>query len=159
MSDQELCGFKNSLGPVDPGRNDTFIQATARMHATTENDNVSLKIALLQLDPCHANNECLATAVQWLHTAKDRGADVAVLPEMWSVGYGAQFPGYHRSNNASRIAAAYAWTRLATPRDGEYLTKLKDVAKSLDIAIAAAMLQEDVTSQGVGGGPPRNSGE
>ena len=84
---------------------------------------------------------------------------MAVLPEMWSVGYGAQFPGYYRSNNASKIEAAYAWTRLATPRNGEFLTKLKEVAQSLDISIAAALLQEDTTSQGVGGGPPRNSGE
>lgn len=131
------------------------------MHSTTENnaDNITLKVGLLQLDPCHTNNECLDTAIQWLHTAKAREVDVAVLPEMWSVGYSAQFPGYHRSNNASKIEAAYAWTRLATPRNGEFLTKLKEVAQSLDIAIAAALLQEDATSQGVGGGPPRNSGE
>ena len=40
---------------------------------------------------------------------------------------------------------------------GYYISTLRALAKGLGLAIAASLMQADTDSQGVGGGPPRNS--
>ena len=150
---QELCGYSQ----FPTGKDDRPVVPADTSSSTARAVNITVKVGILQLDPCHSNVECLSTAVTWLHKAKAVGVDVVVLPEMWSVGYSAQFKGYKRSNNATLIQRAYNWTRLATPRNGAYLTALRHEANTLDMAVAAPLMQEDTESQGVGGGPPRNS--
>lgn len=47
----------------------------------------SLKIALLQLTPMASLNENLQKGMTSCKEAKNRGADIALFPEMWSNGY------------------------------------------------------------------------
>lgn len=46
-----------------------------------------LKIALLQIAPCKTLGENLEKGLKACRQAKERGADIALFPEMWSNGY------------------------------------------------------------------------
>lgn len=45
-----------------------------------------LNIALLQLSPCGDAESNLKKGIDACKTAKERGADIALFPEMWSNG-------------------------------------------------------------------------
>ena len=47
----------------------------------------SLKIALLQLLPCDTQQENLEKGIAACKKAKEMGADIALFPEIWNVGY------------------------------------------------------------------------
>jgi predicted amidohydrolase len=47
----------------------------------------SLKIALLQLLPCKTSQKNLEKGIAACRKAKEMGADIALFPEMWNVGY------------------------------------------------------------------------
>ena len=47
----------------------------------------SLKVALLQLKPGESIEENLQKGLTACRQAKEMGADIALFPEMWSVGY------------------------------------------------------------------------
>jgi len=47
----------------------------------------NLKVALLQLLPENALNKNLRKGMEYCRIAKDAGADIALFPEIWSVGY------------------------------------------------------------------------
>ena len=51
------------------------------------NQNNNLKIALLQIAPCKTLEENLKKGITYCRKAKERGADIALFPEMWSNGY------------------------------------------------------------------------
>ncbi len=46
-----------------------------------------LKIALLQIAPCKNLNENLEKGIACCKEAKEKGADIALFPEMWSNEY------------------------------------------------------------------------
>ena len=46
-----------------------------------------LKIALLQMTPCKSLKENLEKGIMCCKQAKEKGADIALFPEMWSNGY------------------------------------------------------------------------
>jgi hypothetical protein len=64
----------------------------------TVNCVLTLKVALLQMQPnttfvpVNATAALLAKADAFIRKAAAQGADVALLPELWSVGYEALFP-------------------------------------------------------------------
>lgn len=43
-----------------------------------------LNIALLQIAPCGTLEQNLEKGLRYCRRAKERGADIALLPEMWS---------------------------------------------------------------------------
>ena len=45
-----------------------------------------LKIALLQIALCGMLNENLEKGIEYCRKAKEKGADIALFPEMWSCG-------------------------------------------------------------------------
>ena len=49
--------------------------------------NHILNIALLQIAPCGTLSENLEKGIRSCRKAKERGADIALFPEMWSNGY------------------------------------------------------------------------
>ena len=53
---------------------------------------MKLKIALLQLLPAGSLEENLEMGLEACREAKKRAADIALFPEMWSVGYPAPHP-------------------------------------------------------------------
>ena len=143
---QKLCGFGTPpIPPPVPASSET-------------GGNVKLTVAALQLDECYNATACLSAAEAAAREAAAKGADVAILPEMFSVGYSAQYPGYTRGEPHAKLKAAYDWARLGQTPNGIYITKLAALAKELGMAIAASFMQEDPATDGGGGaGPPRNS--
>ena len=88
----------------------------------------SLKIALLQLLPCKTTKENLAKGMEACRKAKEMGADIALLPEMWSVGY----------SIPSDISALKS---TAIGRDSDFVKEFGKLAKEINMAIAVPYLE------------------
>jgi predicted amidohydrolase len=94
-----------------------------------------LAVALLQMRPAGDDVSAnLAKAGQWCRKAADRGADVALMPEMWSIGY-------TRFDPAEEGARA-AWRAKALAKDGAAVQRFAALAKELDMAIGVTYLQD-----------------
>eukprot|EP00656_Telonema_subtile_P030206 TRINITY_DN33216_c0_g1_i2.p1 TRINITY_DN33216_c0_g1~~TRINITY_DN33216_c0_g1_i2.p1 ORF type:complete len:636 (+),score=117.78 TRINITY_DN33216_c0_g1_i2:134-2041(+) len=124
-----------------------------------------VKVALLQMagvnvttttsfgtDPVQAHQD---KAEQFVRRAATMGADVALMPEMWSVGYGANYPTARaasepapESDQQHDSSKLFEWMRYGQGLDGPFIQRMIQLAKELDIAIAAAFLQDiDVVDQ------------
>ena len=88
----------------------------------------SLKIALLQLMPGENETENLEKGISACRKAKEMGADIALFPEMWNVGY-------NIPQNAEILKT------MATARDGDFVQIYRKLAKELDMAIAIAYME------------------
>lgn len=87
-----------------------------------------LKIALLQLMPENSQKGNLIKGLEACRKAKDRGADIALFPEMWNVGY-------YISQDENELA------RSAIASDSEFLKEYQHLAKELDMAIGITFLE------------------
>jgi predicted amidohydrolase/GNAT superfamily N-acetyltransferase len=96
-----------------------------------------LQIASLGVDQ-PAN---LEKAERFCRRANELGADVALLPEMWNVGYTLQ---------RDDPEGPEAWERRAITLDDPFVTRFRELATELDMAIAVTFLER--TTEG-----PRNS--
>lgn len=97
-----------------------------------------LKIALLQIKPCKTIEENLRKGTEACRAAKQKGADIALFPEMWSIGYDI----YDRP--------VEEWKSEAVSGDSGFVHAFRDLAKQLDMAIAITLLEKYE-------GGPRNS--
>lgn len=88
-----------------------------------------LNIALLQIAPCGTLEQNLEKGLRYCRRAKERGADIALLPEMWSNGYSI----YDRP--------AAEWTAEAIPADGLFVQAFGRLAAELDMAIGVTLLE------------------
>lgn len=88
-----------------------------------------LKIALLQIAPCglEANLEKGKRACR---EAKEKGADIALFPEMWSCGYDI----YDRTPEI--------WKRDAISADSAFVREFGKLARELEIAIGITFLEK-----------------
>lgn len=98
----------------------------------------TLKIALLQIAPCGTLEGNLEKGIEHCRKAKELGADIALLPEMWSNGYNI----YGRPVDE--------WKAEAISTDGEFVNAFGVLAKELDMAIGVTFLEKYE-------GGPRNS--
>lgn len=87
-----------------------------------------LKVALLQLLPGSSLEENLRIGLDACQKAKEMGADIALFPEMWSVGY--EIPEDIGALKASAI-----------PADSGFATAFGALAKELDMAIGITILE------------------
>ncbi len=92
-----------------------------------------IKVALLQM-VSHATDLAanLAKGEAFCRRAAAMGADVALFPEMWNIGY------VHCPPDADGRAA---WRALALTLQSEYVTHSRDLARELDMAIALTYLE------------------
>lgn len=97
-----------------------------------------LKIALLQIAPGNNTNENLEKGIAYCKKAKEKGADIALFPEMWSNGYRI----YDRP--------AEEWKEEAVSTDGDFIHAFGALAEQLQMAIGVTFLE---THQGA----PRNA--
>lgn len=97
-----------------------------------------LKIALLQIAPCGTLEENIRKGVGSCERAKEKGADIALFPEMWSNGY--------------RICdrPADEWKAEAVPVKSRYIETFGALARELGMAIGITLLEQY-------GDAPRNS--
>ena len=88
-----------------------------------------LNIALLQLSPCGDAESNLKKGIDACKTAKERGADIALFPEMWSNG----------SNLYARPVAD--WQAEALPGDGAFVRRFGELAGELKMAVGVTFLE------------------
>ena len=87
-----------------------------------------LKIALLQIMPTGTTDGNLTKGIEWCRKAKERGADIALFPEMWSCGY--SIP-----ENIDELK------NTAVQADGAFVNAFADLAKELEMAIGITLLE------------------
>jgi predicted amidohydrolase len=103
----------------------------------------TMKVALLQMNGCGLDREaCLAKGELFCRRASASGADVALLPEMWSVGMTFFDP--------SRAGERERWCALAVGGDDAFVVHFRNLARELNMAIALTYLEKWE-------GRPRNS--
>lgn len=90
---------------------------------------MKLKIALLQILPTGTLEENLKKGISCCREAKERGADIALFPEMWSDGY--EIP-----EDIEELK------RMAVSADGEFVKAFGELAAELDMAIAVTILEQ-----------------
>ena len=89
-----------------------------------------LKIALLQIAPCKTLEENLEKGIVCCRKAKEKGADIALFPEMWSNGYNI----YGRSFDE--------WKAEAISADSDFINTFGETAKELDMAVGITLLEK-----------------
>ncbi len=92
---------------------------------------MKLKIAFLQLLPADRVEDNLEIGIKACKEAKKKGADIALFPEMWSIGY--KF-----SHDEKKLREQ------ALPLESEFLKRFSELAKELDMAIAITFLEKHV---------------
>ena len=90
---------------------------------------MKLKIAFLQLLPADSIEDNLEIGIKACKEAKKKGADIALFPEMWSIGY--KF-----SHDEKKLREQ------ALSLESEFLKRFSELAKKLDMAIAITFLEE-----------------
>ena len=102
-----------------------------------------IKVALLQLLSAENNQGAnLVKGAQFCRQARQMGADIALFPEMWNIGY--QIPA---RSNPEQVSA---WRAQAIDRNSDFVTHFRELARVLDMAIALTYLEKWP-------GSPRNS--
>ena len=90
---------------------------------------MKLKVAFLQILPGKNAEENLRIGIEACKEAKIQGADIALFPEMWSVGY--QF-----SHNKDALRGQ------VLPLDSRFVRCYSELAKELNMAIAVTLLEK-----------------
>lgn len=88
-----------------------------------------LKIALLQLLPGGSLDEQLETGKRACEEAKEKGADIALFPEMWS-------DGYYIPRDVTEL------NRLSIDKDSGFVRSFRDLSAKLSMAIAITFLEK-----------------
>jgi predicted amidohydrolase len=88
-----------------------------------------IKVALLQLMPEDTIDGNLKKGLEYCRKAKEMGADIALFPEMWSVGY--NIPGNIDELKANAIAV-----------DSAFVNSFGNLAKELNMAIGITLLEK-----------------
>jgi predicted amidohydrolase len=93
-----------------------------------------MKVALLQINPESSAGQNLQKAKGYIEKATTDGADIALLPELWNIGYVAPEE-YPDSEDA--------WHRAVMSRDDEQFQNYATIAKDNSIAIALGYLERE----------------
>lgn len=90
----------------------------------------TLKIALMQLLPLNSIEENMKKGVEYCKKAKEAGADIALFPEMWSVGY--TIP-----EDIKELKS------FAVSDNGEFIGAFAKTAKELNMAVGITFLEKN----------------
>ena len=90
---------------------------------------MKLKIAFLQLQPAGSIEDNMEKGVKACREAKEKGADIALFPEMWSTGY--VFP--HEKEWLEQNSVSL---------DSAYVKQFSALAAELNLAIAVTLLEK-----------------
>jgi predicted amidohydrolase len=89
------------------------------------------KVALLQLIPSTEPDENLDKGIKYCKLAKEMGADLAVFPEMWNIGY--NFP---QETDGEKLS------RGAIDSNSVFFKEFQNLAKKLEMAIGITYLEK-----------------
>lgn len=95
---------------------------------------MNIKIALLQIKPGDSVTENFSIAKTHIEEAKASDADIALLPELWNVGY---------SSPEEYSAGEVEWSKSAFLVDDREFSRYKELAKNSEIAILLPFLERD----------------
>lgn len=110
-----------------------------------------IKIALLQLPQLKSIDEALKQGIEACKTAKARGADIILFPEMWSIGYQPPFQNvWDFPDEAGHEEEIAAWNALAVDESSDFIRAFKSLAAELKTSIVITYLKK-------GNGKPQNS--
>ncbi len=120
-----------------------------------------LRVALLQMASHGPDQEAnLAKGEAFCRQARQMGADIALFPEMWNIGYTGygpdlpddavsdlwRAPGRWAEGEVSRFETLREererWQAQAISRDSAYITRFRGLARELDMAIAVTYLEQ-----------------
>ncbi len=120
-----------------------------------------LRVALLQMAPAGADQQANAEkAARFCRQARAMGADIALFPEMWNIGYEGyaderdggpggdlwRAPGLWAEGETSLWEATREarerWQAQATPRDGAWVGGFRALARELEMAIGVTYLEQ-----------------
>jgi predicted amidohydrolase len=94
-----------------------------------------LRIALLQLLSCGLDRDAnLRKGESFCRRAAAAGADLALFPEMWSIGY--------QPFDPKKPGDREAWLSLAEARDGPFVAHFRRLSRELGMAIGITYLEE-----------------
>jgi len=93
--------------------------------------NHDFKVAILQLDAINDSDKSLIKGIKACKKAKKLGADIAVFPEMWNIGY--EMPTDENQINK--------WMSKAIDENDRYLLSFKSLALELNMAIGITFLE------------------
>jgi len=104
---------------------------------------MGINIALLQMTGCGLDKDASRTKGElFCRRAQAMGADIALFPEMWSVGM--------TFYNPKQAEACERWQAQAIDRDDPFIQHFRSLAKELKVAVALSYLEK-------WDGSPRNS--
>lgn len=95
--------------------------------------NTELKIALLQMPSKSDIAWNLKEGEAFCREAKEKGADIALFPELINIGY--------QGVDYNEPEALQKWVSMAVPRDGKFVTHFKNLARELNMAIVITYLE------------------
>jgi predicted amidohydrolase len=114
-----------------------------------------LRVALLQMSPCGSDQDAnCAKGDSFCREAARQGADVALFPEMWNIGYSSYTPDMENDDFNPRDPryddARAVWQAQAIGTDSPFVRHFRALALELNIAIAITYLEKWA-------GAPRNT--
>ncbi len=108
-----------------------------------------LKIALLQMTSCGTDQEAnKRKGEEFCRRAAGMGADIALFPEMWNIGYTAYDPRVWEQDyapldiDANERKMRREWQARAITQDNDFVVHFKDLAKELNMAVALTYLEK-----------------
>jgi N-carbamoylputrescine amidase len=94
----------------------------------------TIKIALLQMVACGTDQDAnLSKGEAFCRQASEMGADIALFPEIWNIGYSFYDP--------DQPGAREAWEAQAISQDHGFVVHFRKLARELDMAIALTYLE------------------
>lgn len=133
----KLAGMTGAAMVLSPGgsRADDPQPAPAKPADKEDESKNMLIVALLQIAAKKDDQEAnLAKADDFCRQAAAAGADIALMPEMYNVGY-SDFEGTSRE-------AQKEWQAGAVARDGKFVRHFAELARQLNMAIACTYLEQ-----------------
>jgi N-carbamoylputrescine amidase len=105
-----------------------------------------LTIALLQMAAHGTDQDANRTkGDRFCRIAGQLGADIALFPEMWNIGYSDYAPGVWETDfdphDPAHAAARAAWQARSIDATSAYVTHFRDLARELEMAIAITYLE------------------
>ena len=94
-----------------------------------------IKVALLQMASCGNDQDANRSKGEaFCRLASTMGADIALFPEMWNIGYSFYDP--------AQRSARETWAAQAVSQDHDYVTFFRELARELKMAIALTYLEQ-----------------
>lgn len=99
-------------------------------------------IALLQISPTGDIKRNIEKGIKYCKKAKEKGADIAVFPEMWSNGYEHIFSGYLKDQKQLDVKKVEEWKSKEIDENSVFIQSFKKTAKELEMAISITYLEK-----------------